>query len=213
MDLYNRFGDKVKNKDVTKNTTIKKMKDNNLLLIDKIDYDHHKDWLNVFGEKRKTYGWSYALQKDIKHIPGHIYIIRNIKTGMIYIGQTEDVITRKTAHLSDLNNFTHISTDMQMDYILYGSKSFTFGIVEFDVTPDKLLEREKHWIKYFQSEFPTGYNMPYVEKKDYHQRISKKFVEELLEVKKQSKLSLKGKDVSKSFLEKLTSFYKWVNDD
>lgn len=185
-----------------------KMKNHKLKLNDQLidAYECYSNWINVFGEKRK---WRHY--KDV--VDGHIYMIRNTKTGMVYIGQTENIYERKSKHLSNLVNFCHISTDMQMDFILYGVDSFILEIIEFEVKSNNLLEREKYWIKYFQSEFPNGYNMPYIERKDYHQRISKKFVEDLLEVKKKSKQSLKGRDVLKTFLEKLTSFYKWVNDD
>ena len=203
---FDNYGNRISTEKALVKSVINKLKNHKLKLNDKFISGDEYLWTNVFGEKR---GWvNYS-----DHVDGIIYMIRNTKTGMIYIGQTENIFERKIKHLSDLKNFVHISTDMEMDFILYGEDTFILEIIEFQVPTDKLLEREKYWIKYFQSEFPNGYNMPYIERKDYHQRISKKFVEDLLEVKKKSKQSLKGKDVLKPFLEKLTSFYKWVNND
>lgn len=201
---YLSYGDKIRPiiKSIIGKMKKHKLKLNDNFLDDYVD-NYQWQWVNVFGEQRK---WTHY--KD--HVPGYIYMIRNIKTGMIYIGQTENVFERKSNHLSNLINFCHISTDMQLDSILYGIDCFIFEIIEFEVKSDKLLDREKYWIKYFNTEFPNGYNVPYGERKEYNQRASKKIVDELLDLKKESKKKI-SKDKLKDFAEKVTSSYRWLH--
>lgn len=185
MQVYNFYGDVVKKSTINKHEALRKMKSNNLLLIDNLSFSYHKEWINIFGIERPYYeegnDKTHPLYKP--YIPGHIYIIRSKKTGKAYIGETSNIIQRKSTHLSDLRNLNHVNADMQVDAILFGLNNFTFGIIEFGVIAEKLLSREKIWIKYFNTEFPNGYNCPYDDKLDYRERVSRDFIKDLLVMK------------------------------
>jgi hypothetical protein len=186
MQLYNVYGDKIGKTVLNKKETISKMKSNTLRLIDSLSFNYHQEWINIFGNTMPYYAnyWDSAKQEDhIGYIPGYIYMIKNIKTNMAYIGQTENLIQRKSKHLSDLKTINHDNADMQVDAILYGLNNFLFGIVEFFVPREKLLEKEKKWIKYFGTEYPEGYNAPYDDRIDYNQRDAKNFIATFIEIK------------------------------
>jgi group I intron endonuclease len=151
-----------------------KMLQHKFKLKDKLVWDEY--WVDIFGNL-STYAFRGALL-------GYVYMIRNIETGGIYIGQTDDIERRKSQHTSNLKQSCHQNSDIQMDYILYGLDSFIFEIVEF-VEEGNLLEREKNWIKYFQSEFPNGYNAPIGTREEYFERPSKKFAEEFARKKRE----------------------------
>jgi group I intron endonuclease len=82
---------------------------------------------------------------------GHIYMIRQRSTGMVYIGQTRrDLQTRWRQHRtrgSAVTPFIH----------LFGVDDFEFSIVEV-VAADVLNDREVFWIKHHDCMEPKGFN-------------------------------------------------------
>ena len=83
--------------------------------------------------------------------PCGIYKITRLKTGEIYIGKSTDVKSRWQQHIKtacNCGNIAHsqLHTTMQKD----GIENFTFELLE-EVAKDKLSEREKYWINFYNS--------------------------------------------------------------
>jgi hypothetical protein len=83
--------------------------------------------------------------------PSGIYKITRIKTGEIYIGKSTDVKKRWTEHCKTaygVGTIAHsvLHTTIKKD----GIENFTFELLE-EVPKDKLTEREKYWIAFYDS--------------------------------------------------------------
>ena len=83
--------------------------------------------------------------------PSGIYKITRLKTGEIYIGKSTDVKKRWTEHCKTafgVGSIAHsiLHTTMKKD----GIENFTFELLE-EVPKDKLTEREKYWITFYDS--------------------------------------------------------------
>lgn len=59
-----------------------------------------------------------------------IYKITNGINCKAYIGCSYSVESRFKDHLKNLNKSKHINSELQKDYNYYGSKNFTFDIIE-----------------------------------------------------------------------------------
>lgn len=85
------------------------------------------------------------------HAPCGIYKITRLKTGEIYIGKSTDVKSRWQQHSKSCYHCGTIShsilhTTMEKD----GIDNFTWELLE-EVEKDKLNEREKYWINFYNS--------------------------------------------------------------
>lgn len=83
--------------------------------------------------------------------PSGIYKITRLKTGEIYIGKSTDVKARWQQHTKSVFHCGTIShsilhTTMERD----GIENFTWEFLE-EVSKDKLGEREKYWIEFYDS--------------------------------------------------------------
>lgn len=83
--------------------------------------------------------------------PSGIYKITRLKTGEVYIGKSTDVKKRWAEHSKTaygVGSIAHsiLHTTMKKD----GIENFTFELLE-EVPKDKLTEREKYWINFFDS--------------------------------------------------------------
>ena len=83
--------------------------------------------------------------------PSGIYKITRLKTGEIYIGKSTDVKKRWTEHAKTaygVGSIAHsiLHTTIKKD----GIENFTFELLE-EVPKDKLTEREKYWITFYDS--------------------------------------------------------------
>lgn len=83
--------------------------------------------------------------------PSGIYKITRLKTGEIYIGKSTDVKKRWTEHAKTaygVGSIAHsiLHTTIKKD----GIENFTFELLE-EVPKDKLTEREKYWITFYNS--------------------------------------------------------------
>jgi len=86
------------------------------------------------------------------HLSIVIYAIRNKINGKFYIGSTNNIGCRKSAHLSVLRKQKHHSAILQRAYNKYGEKSFLFEIIE--VTTEELrVEREQHYLDVLKPEY------------------------------------------------------------
>lgn len=87
-----------------------------------------------------------------------IYKIENMVNHKIYIGQSTDIHRRWINHKSAFNQHK-IDNYLYNAMYKYGIENFDFSIVEI-CTRDKLNEREKYWIAYYDSYNPKfGYNL------------------------------------------------------
>lgn len=91
-----------------------------------------------------------------------IYKIANTVNGKVYIGQSISIETRFNKHLSTVHN----RNSKQYDYPLYRAmrkykpSNFTFEVLE-ECSKSKLNQKEKSWIKVYNSVVPNGYNQNY----------------------------------------------------
>lgn len=90
-----------------------------------------------------------AMKKDI-------YIIKNDINTKIYIGQSKNVEERFKGHCKSSSSQHHNSL-IDRAINKYGKEHFWFEILEKDV--EDYDEREKYWIKYYNSKHPIGYNL------------------------------------------------------
>lgn len=86
-----------------------------------------------------------------------IYRIVNFQTGKVYVGQSLQPRTRSLSHFAKLKAGTHKNKRLQAAYNLYGREAFYFEILEKDVSPDEIDQREIYWIAHFNS-YRDGYN-------------------------------------------------------
>ena len=86
-----------------------------------------------------------------------IYKYTNKINGKIYIGQSSDIIARKSSHR---NQSLYGGKDMNCPFHLaikkYGIDNFDFEIIE-ECDKSLLNEREQYWIEYYNS-YNNGYN-------------------------------------------------------
>ncbi len=87
-----------------------------------------------------------------------IYKITNLINNKVYIGCSKDIEHRWTAHKSEskLEYNPPYNYSVHRAFRKYGINNFSFEIIEL-VSEDKLFDREKYWIQYYNS-YNTGYN-------------------------------------------------------
>jgi group I intron endonuclease len=77
-----------------------------------------------------------------------IYIIRNLKNGKFYLGQTQDLHHRWQSHRQKLRGGNHRNRHLQASWNKYGEKAFKFLILEY-CTVEQLDEREQHYLNIY----------------------------------------------------------------
>lgn len=88
-----------------------------------------------------------------------IYMIKNKKTGQMYIGQSKHIKRRWVDHKYELVRGIHANTFLQNSWNKYGEDNFSFSIIE-EVNENKLNEQEKYWIAYYNTfHDPNHYNL------------------------------------------------------
>lgn len=94
--------------------------------------------------------------------PRTVYALKQIDTGRVYIGSSNDVAERIREHKRLLRRHSHPVEDLQSDYDLYGDN---FDVEELDVEEnDKQWRKEYEWMARYRSyERGKGYNY-----KDHH---------------------------------------------
>lgn len=88
---------------------------------------------------------------------GGIYKITNLDTQRAYIGRSTDIKKRLTEHVKGAFNISTIA-DQEIHRVMgrEGIDKFSFEVLE-KVEKDKLNEREKYWIDFYQTQ-SYGYN-------------------------------------------------------
>ena len=83
-----------------------------------------------------------------------IYMIKNRINGKMYIGQTINLQKRWGQHL-----YRNKRKGINQAIKKYGMKNFDVIVVEENIKLDKVNEREKYWIKHFNTFKGRGYNL------------------------------------------------------
>lgn len=89
---------------------------------------------------------------------GKIYKYTNLINGMVYIGQTKQTLQQRDyKHQIQLNDNTYFHRALKK----YGRENFSLELVEENIPFDKLDEKEKFYIDFFDSFYTTGkgYNL------------------------------------------------------
>jgi len=81
-----------------------------------------------------------------------IYSIKNVITNHIYIGQTNDISKRFSAHRRELIRNVHTNIQMQNSFNKYGMDNFIFEIIETDIICPLVIDfKERFYIKLYKS--------------------------------------------------------------
>jgi len=95
-----------------------------------------------------------------------IYKITNTTNNKVYIGQSQDIVTRLRGHKATLKVNTHFNIHLQRAYNKYGINSFSYETLE-ECSEDIINERESYWIEFYNSRDRFhGYNIDYGGTKD-----------------------------------------------
>ena len=101
-------------------------------------------------------------QKRRREMPAGVYMIRNIKTNKIYVGQSRYLYKRMRDHIQDFKNKTHPNTQIRSDSICWGSDSFEISVVQeypSDTSREILFEHEQRLIDEYLAEGKEVYNV------------------------------------------------------
>ena len=86
-----------------------------------------------------------------------IYKCTCTANGRSYIGQAQDLSSRRKHHINDLNNNKHANSHLQRAWNKYGADNFQWEILEL-CHIENLNDREVYWIEVFDA-FHNGFNM------------------------------------------------------
>lgn len=89
-----------------------------------------------------------------------IYKIENLINNKCYIGKSSDIEKRWQYHKNRMNDSREFNKPLYKAFRKYGIDNFSFEIIEpleenYDICSN---ERERYWIKYYNSYGNTGYN-------------------------------------------------------
>ena len=87
-----------------------------------------------------------------------IYLWRNLITGQVLVGQTQDFARRKREHLSLANRGKHHNTYFQNAWNKYGANNFQFEVLERTSDLCSLTTIEQAWLDHFVALFIKVYN-------------------------------------------------------
>lgn len=90
---------------------------------------------------------------------GWVYAIINKVNDKMYIGQSVCVKKRIRIHFYQLNKRNHNNSHLQRAFNKYGRDNFKIKILEGEIIKDNLSNKEKFWIKKYNTYKGKGYNM------------------------------------------------------
>lgn len=89
---------------------------------------------------------------------GYIYKIQNLINDSVYIGQTVKTVEKRfQQHRNNYDKPYFSQLTLYKAFKKYGLENFSFEVIE-ETENEKLDEREKYWIDYYDS-YKNGYNM------------------------------------------------------
>ena len=89
---------------------------------------------------------------------GYIYKIQNLINDSVYIGQTVKTVKKRfQQHRNNYDKPYFSQLTLYKAFKKYGLENFSFEVIE-ETENEKLDEREKYWIDYYDS-YKNGYNM------------------------------------------------------
>ena len=118
-----------------------------------------------------------------------IYKIVNNINGKIYIGQSDNIARRWRQHrnrASFSTNDEHIVLYRAIKK--YGINNFSFEVVE-ECSREQLNEKEKYYIKLYNSEVPNGYNLTSGGNSSFKMKLTLEQVKEIKELLKNTNIS------------------------
>ena len=125
---------------------------------------------------------------------GYIYKITNKINGKIYVGQTiKNYEERFRQHRLNYNKEYFSQIVLYKAFKKYGIENFSFEMIE-EVEREKLDEREKYWIEYYNSYVKNncGYNITFGgQQKGSRKKIPEEKCKKALELLKNSKYTQK----------------------
>lgn len=105
-----------------------------------------------------------------------IYAIRQISTGIVYVGSSVHTRRRWYQHRSDLKKGCHHAPWLQRAWTKHGTVDFEFELLEVRETVDGLIEREVYWLAQFDRTFnnaqPDSSRGVFVHGEETKQRMS-----------------------------------------
>lgn len=126
--------------------------------------------INLQGKMPKTQG---------------VYLITNELNGEKYVGISNDIRARWSAHRQAAINpsYTEYNTPLHQAIRKYGKENFSLSILEEVSDRNQLGEREKYWVNFYDT-YNNGYNQTpggeHVEGEDHHHAaLTNKDVEEI----------------------------------
>jgi group I intron endonuclease len=149
-----------------------------------------------------------------------IYKVENLINGKLYIGKTSlSLDIRKSQHLKDASK--NISkTTFHKAIRKYGKENFKFSIIRFCFSNEELNEKERYYIKKYNTMVPNGYNLTPggdgVPKGTPSPNKGKHASEEQ---KEKQRIAMTGKKQSKETCEKISlaqtgeNNYQWSGDN
>lgn len=151
-----------------------------------------------------------------------IYIIKNKINDKVYIGQSINAQRRFISHLSRAKiNSDHSPIHDAINKL--GKENFYLEILEKQIS--NYDEREKYWIKYYNSIVPNGYNLleggehpPYHKGEDCYnasttQEIIDKVIYDLINTNKKITEIANEYNLSRNVVSSVLYGYSWRNDD
>jgi hypothetical protein len=88
-----------------------------------------------------------------------VYFIQCIKNNKIYIGSSNNILTRLECHRSELRGNYHGNCYLQNSWNKHGEKNFIVGILEKVDDIDALLNREQYYIDKLKPELNLCFNV------------------------------------------------------
>lgn len=96
-----------------------------------------------------------------------VYLIRNRRTRLVYVGSSWNIGLRWAQHVEALNTGRHYNYRLQAAWRTHGAGAFEFKVIE-RTSRDRRWDREQYWIDRLHAADPKhGYNiMAIVERPD-----------------------------------------------
>lgn len=97
--------------------------------------------------------------KRTSEIISGVYAFKNKVNGKYYIGESKDILGRKSEHLQKHSWKTYQNKILYKGFIKYGIENFDFIILEKVANVKLRVKRELFWKTKLKSVVPNGYNM------------------------------------------------------